>query len=123
MNFKQPFLDAETRDFAILPNGDVKLEEFVKTQNAFGSILPEAGSYIFDESIGIDWDDIAARGSSSYVYNLIESFIRDKFEIENLDVQDVTVDDFQYPFFTVSVTYIGEENEDPQTITLDLNTL
>ena len=121
-NAKEPEFDIDKQDFIIGDNGDVVFTDKVKFQNGTNGVLIQKGTYIYDLNIGIDYEDLAKRGSSEYVFKLFEENIRKQYQEEGLEITRCDAQKVRPPFFTVEVDFIDEDNE-IVTRNLTFNTL
>jgi len=110
MNEKEPLFDLDIQDFIIGNNGDIIFTDKVKFQNGTNGVLIQIGTYIYDLNIGIDYDELAKRGSNEYVFRLFEHFIKKQYQDEGLEVTNITANSIRFPFFNVDVEYIAEDN-------------
>lgn len=110
MNEKEPKFDIDTGDFIIGNNGDIVFTDKVKFQNGCNGVTIQKGTFIYNMDIGIDYDELAKKGSNEYVFKLFEHFIRKQYQDEGLDVTNITANSIKYPFFNVDVEYIAENS-------------
>ena len=87
-----------------------------KIQNAVGNIRVQKGDDMFDSDFGIDYRYLASLGSQEFGQAYLKSSIAEKMSAENLQVIEIEVTTFVYPYWEVNVSYFQDEVESILTL-------
>jgi hypothetical protein len=114
----EPYVDLNTRDIVILEDGEIKMNEHETAfQDFWGEIVTQKGSDVFDDDYGIPYDKLAHFGRIPATDKLLQSYILEKAEKYNIQVERVEIQGY-IPDYEVVITYKSNDKKNTVNLTL-----